>query len=104
MVRSPRCRRHHCAGRGSGWTSGMFLTNDVTTQLGTFALVPQIAHNVRIPVIAAGGIADSRGIKAAMTLGAEAVQLGTAYMLCSEAKTSPCTAAPFRALAPSTPP
>ncbi len=76
-------------GAEAGGHRGMFLTNDVTTQLGTFALVPQIAHNVRIPVIAAGGIADSRGIKAAMTLGAEAVQLGTAYMLCSEAKTSP---------------
>ncbi|EKO3507842.1 nitronate monooxygenase [Vibrio fluvialis] len=75
-------------GAEAGGHRGMFLTNDVTTQLGTFALVPQIAHNVRIPVIAAGGIAG-RGIKAAMTLGAEAVQLGTAYMLCSEAKTSP---------------
>ncbi|WP_275724908.1 NAD(P)H-dependent flavin oxidoreductase [Vibrio furnissii] len=73
----------------AGGHRGMFLTDDVTTQLGTLALVPQIAHNVRIPVIASGGIADGRGIKAALTLGAEAVQLGTAYLLCSEAKTSP---------------
>lgn len=58
------------------------------TQVGTMALVPQIVDAVKIPVIAAGGIADARGIVAAFALGASAVQLGTAYLLCPEAKTS----------------
>ena len=66
----------------------MFLSHDVTTQIGTLALVPQIVHAVGVPVIAAGGIADSSGVAAAMSLGAAAVQIGTAYMLCPEATTS----------------
>jgi nitronate monooxygenase len=52
------------------------------------ALVPQVADAVGVPVIAAGGIADARGIVAAMALGASAVQIGTAYLLCPEATTS----------------
>jgi nitronate monooxygenase len=58
------------------------------TQVGTMALVPQVVDAVKVPVIAAGGIADARGIVAAFALGASGVQLGTAYLLCPEAKTS----------------
>lgn len=72
----------------AGGHRGMFLSNDLTTQIGTIALVPQIVRKVRVPVIAAGGIADSKGVKAAMTLGAAGVQVGTAYLLCAEATTS----------------
>jgi nitronate monooxygenase len=72
----------------AGGHRGMFLSDDLTTQLGTFALVPQVVKAVRVPVIAAGGIADARGIKAALALGARGVQVGTAYLSCPEAKTS----------------
>lgn len=72
----------------AGGHRGMYLTTDVSTQIGTFALLPQIARAVRVPVIAAGGIADARGVAAAMALGAAGVQIGTAYLLCPEATTS----------------
>ena len=72
----------------AGGHRGMFLTDDITTQLGTFALVPQIVAAVDLPVIAAGGIADAQGVRAAMALGAAGVQVGTAYLLCPEATTS----------------
>ena len=75
-------------GSEAGGHRGMFLTSDVTTQMGTFALLPQIVDAVRVPVIAAGGIADRRGVEAAMKLGAAGVQIGTAYLLCTEATTS----------------
>ena len=75
-------------GLEAGGHRGMFLSDALTTQVGTLALVSQIARKVRIPVIAAGGIADSRGVAAAMTLGAAGVQVGTAYLLCPEATTS----------------
>jgi nitronate monooxygenase len=75
-------------GLEAGGHRGIFLSDDLTTQVGTLALVPQIVQRVRIPVIAAGGIADSKGVAAAMTLGAAAVQVGTAYLLCVEATTS----------------
>jgi nitronate monooxygenase len=75
-------------GLEAGGHRGMFLSEDLCTQLGTFALVPQIAAAVKIPVIAAGGIAERRGVVAAMQLGAAAAQIGTAYMLCPEATTS----------------
>jgi nitronate monooxygenase len=77
----------------AGGHRGMFLTDDLTTQIGTFALLPQIVAAVKVPVIAAGGIANSDGVTAAMQLGATCVQIGTAYMLCDEATTS----APHRA-------
>jgi nitronate monooxygenase len=72
----------------AGGHRGNFLSDDLHTQVGTFALVQQIAKAVRVPVIAAGGISDARGVKAAMQLGAAGVQVGTAYMLCPEATTS----------------
>lgn len=75
-------------GAEAGGHRGMFLTDDLSTQAGTFALVPQIARAVRVPVIAAGGIADAKGVAAALALGAAGVQVGTAYMLCPEATTS----------------
>jgi nitronate monooxygenase len=72
----------------AGGHRGMFLSDDLNTQVGTFALVPQIVRAVGVPVIAAGGIADSKGVAAAMALGAAGVQVGTAYLLCPEATTS----------------
>src|SRR6478735_1879454 len=71
----------------AGGHRGIFLGDDLTTQVGTMALLPQIVHAVSVPVIAAGGIADARGIEAARTLGAAGVQVGTAYLLCPEATT-----------------
>jgi nitronate monooxygenase len=75
-------------GAEAGGHRGIFLSKDLTTQVGTFALLPQVVRAVRVPVIAAGGIADAAGVAAAMSLGAAGVQLGTAYLLCPEAKTS----------------
>lgn len=75
-------------GLEAGGHRGMFLTDDVTTQMGTFALLPQIVQSVKIPVIAAGGIAGAKGVAVALSLGATAVQVGTAYLLSTEAKTS----------------
>ncbi len=76
-------------GLEAGGHRGNFLSEDLDTQVGTLALVPQIVRAVRVPVIAAGGIADARGVAAAMALGAAGVQVGTAYLLCPEAITSP---------------
>src|SRR6059058_2175918 len=67
----------------------MFLSDDVATQMGTLALLPQIVAAVKIPVVAAGGIVDARTVAAAMALGAAGVQVGTAYLLCPECTTSP---------------
>jgi nitronate monooxygenase len=72
-------------GLEAGGHRGMFLSEDPTTQLGTFALLPQVVRAVRVPVVAAGGIADARGVAAAMALGAAGVQVGTAFLLCPEA-------------------
>ena len=73
----------------AGGHRAMFLEADPARQVGTMALVPQIVDAVDVPVIAAGGIADARGIVAALALGASAVQLGTAFLFCPEAKVSP---------------
>jgi nitronate monooxygenase len=69
-------------GLEAGGHRGHFLSHDLSVQMGTFALLPQIVSTVRVPVIAAGGIADAAGVAAAMALGAAGVQVGTAY-LCS---------------------
>ncbi|MBZ0332277.1 nitronate monooxygenase family protein [Halomonas sp. ANAO-440] len=75
-------------GLEAGGHRGMFLTEDLTTQVGTLALLPQVKAAVTLPVIAAGGIADARGVAAALALGADAVQVGTAFLCCPEATTS----------------
>ena len=72
----------------AGGHRGMFRSTDLSTQMGTFALLPQVVRAVRCPVIAAGGIADAAGVRAALALGAVGVQVGTAYLLCPEATTS----------------
>src|SRR5215218_1814373 len=72
-------------GAEAGGHRGVFLSVDISTQAGTMALVPQVVDAVHVPVIAAGGIADARGIVAAFALGAAAVQIGTAYLFCPEA-------------------
>jgi len=75
-------------GAEAGGHRGMFLVDDVSRQAGTMALVPQVVDAVKIPVIAAGGIGDGRGIAAALALGAAGAQIGTAFMLTPEAKTT----------------
>jgi nitronate monooxygenase len=75
-------------GAEAGGHRGIFLSDDISTQPGTFALVPQVVDAVKVPVIAAGGIADARGIAAAFALGAAGVQIGTAYLHCPESKIS----------------
>jgi nitronate monooxygenase len=75
-------------GAEAGGHRGMFLTENIAEQPGTFALVPQVVDAVHVPVIAAGGIADGRGIAAAFALGAAGVQIGTAYLHCPESRVS----------------
>jgi nitronate monooxygenase len=72
----------------AGGHRGNFLSEDLDRQLGTFALIPQVVAAVKIPVIAAGGIAGPEAVAAALALGASGVQVGTAYLLCPEATTS----------------
>ena len=67
-------------GREAGGHRGMFLSDDIDAQPGLIALLPQVRDAVRLPVVAAGGISDGRGIAAAFALGADAVQIGTAYL------------------------
>jgi nitronate monooxygenase len=91
------CHAILAQGLEAGGHRGMFRTDDLATQLGTGVLVPQIADAVSVPVIAAGGIADARGIAAAFHLGAAGVQLGTAYLLCPETTLSLAHRAALRA-------
>jgi nitronate monooxygenase len=79
-------------GAEAGGHRGSFLPHRGDNLVGTLALVPQVRDSVAVPVIAAGGIMDGRGINAAITLGASAAQLGTVFLLCLEAGTS----APYR--------
>jgi nitronate monooxygenase len=76
-------------GLEAGGHRGMFLSEDLTTQVGTFALLPQIVGAVKVPVIAAGGIATAAGVAAAQAMGAAGVQVGTAYLLCPEVTLPP---------------
>jgi nitronate monooxygenase len=80
-------------GAEAGGHRGMFLTDNIAEQPGTFALVPQVVDAVKVPVIAAGGIADGRGIAAAFALGAAGVQIGTAYLRCPESRVTPAARA-----------
>jgi nitronate monooxygenase len=73
----------------AGGHRGMFLSDDLAAQVGTFALVPQIVDAVKLPVIATGAVSDARGIAAAFMLGAAGVQVGSAYMHCPESKVTP---------------
>ena len=73
-------------GAEAGGHRGMFLTDRLAEQPGLFALLPQVVDAVKLPVIAAGGIADGRGIAAAFALGAAGVQLGSAYLRCPESR------------------
>jgi nitronate monooxygenase len=86
-------------GLEAGGHRGIFLSSDLTTQVGTMALLPQVVRAVKVPVIAAGGIADATGAAAAMALGAAGVQIGTAYLLCNEATTSPVHRAALKSIA-----
>jgi len=86
-------------GLEAGGHRGHFLSEDLTAQIGTFALLPQIVRAVKCPVIAAGGIADAKAVAAAMAMGASAVQVGTAYLLCPEAKTSVVHRAALKSMA-----
>lgn len=72
-------------GSEAGGHRGSFAVNFAQGMVGTVALVPQVADAVRVPVIASGGIMDGRGIIAALALGAQAVQMGTAFLTCHEA-------------------
>ena len=69
----------------AGGHRGTFTEGDGAGLIGTMALVPQVVDAVSVPVIAAGGIADGRGIAAAFALGASGVQMGTAFLGCPEA-------------------
>ncbi len=75
-------------GLEAGGHRGTFLSKDISRQMGTMALVPQLVRALTVPVIAAGGIADQAGVAAAFALGASMVQVGTAFLLCPEAGTS----------------
>lgn len=66
-----------------------FIRSPEASLTGTFVLIPQVADKIKIPIIAAGGIADGRGIVAALTLGADAVQIGTAFLACEESNATP---------------
>jgi nitronate monooxygenase len=83
-------------GTEAGGHRGTFLEDDPHGQMGLFSLVPQIADAVEVPVIAAGGIADGRGLAAAFALGAAAVQIGTAFLFTSEAALDPLAARVLR--------
>jgi nitronate monooxygenase len=87
-------------GLEAGGHRGHFLSDDLSAQSGTFALLPQVVRAVRVPVIAAGGIADARTVAAAFALGAAGVQVGTAFLCCPEATTSAVHRAALRAAQP----
>lgn len=77
----------------SGFEAGgqrpSFLRSPERSLTGLFSLLPQVCDAVDIPVIAAGGIADGRGVAAALALGADGVQIGTAFLVCEESNAPP---------------
>jgi nitronate monooxygenase len=77
------------SGSDAGGHRGAFLRPVHESLVGAFSLIPQVADAVTIPVIAAGGIADARGVVAALTLGADGVQIGTAFLASDESAASP---------------
>ena len=77
------------SGFEAGGHRGSFLRPAEDSLTGTLSLVPQVVDAVDVPVIAAGGIADARGVIAAVALGADAVQIGTAFLACEESGASP---------------
>jgi nitronate monooxygenase len=83
-------------GAEAGGHRGSFLVAGDDGPVGTFALVPQVVDAVEVPVIAAGGIADGRGLAAALVLGAAGAQLGTAFLACPEAAVHPLHRAALR--------
>lgn len=83
-------------GLEAGGHRGHFLDADLTRQAGLMALLPQVVAATRLPVIAAGGIASAAGVQAALALGASAVQVGTAYLLCPESLITPLHRAALR--------
>src|SRR5262245_33941254 len=76
-------------GTEAGGHRATFTGVDMSMQAGLFALLPQVVDAVRVPVIAAGGVSDGRTAAAAFMLGASAVQMGTAFLLCEEANVQP---------------
>src|SRR4030095_14223954 len=83
----------------AGGHRGMFLSDDLTTQIGTISLLPQIVQAVKVPVVAAGGISTPKGVAAAIALGAAGVQIGTAYLLCPETTITPMHRAALKSTA-----
>jgi nitronate monooxygenase len=77
------------SGFEAGGHRGSFLQRSEDSLMGTMALVPQVVDAVKLPVVAAGGIGDARGIVAALALGAEGVQMGTAFLACEESGANP---------------
>lgn len=76
-------------GLEAGGHRGHFLSDDLSRQMGLMALLPQLVAALEVPVVAAGGVADAAGVRAALALGAAGVQVGTAFLCCPEATTSP---------------
>lgn len=76
------------SGFEAGGHKGSFLDSAEASLTGIFSLIPQVVDQVRLPVIAAGGVADARGVAAALALGAHAVQIGTAFLACDESAAS----------------
>jgi len=77
------------SGFEAGGHRGSFLRSSEDSLTGTISLVPQVVDAVKVPVIAAGGVADARGIAAAFALGAEGVQMGTVFLACKESGANP---------------